>query len=100
MLMPAGTPEPAKARTSSEVKSGRKNLSFSNPVGQGRYLSSSSALSTNTWYFSDWKEIEIVTSRADFFQVIGNRLVIPECKQKMTSFRGQASSAKMTSLGG
>ncbi len=25
--------------------------------------------------------------------------VIPECKQKMTSLRGQASSAKMTSLG-
>jgi hypothetical protein len=29
-----------------------------------------------------------------------DRLVIPECKQKMTSLRGQASSAKMTSLGG
>jgi hypothetical protein len=26
-------------------------------------------------------------------------LAIPECKQKMTSLRGQASSAKMTSLG-
>ncbi len=30
----------------------------------------------------------------------GDRLVIPECKQKMTSLRGQASSAKMKSLGG
>ncbi len=29
-----------------------------------------------------------------------DRLVIPECKQKMMSLRGQASSAKMTSLGG
>jgi hypothetical protein len=26
--------------------------------------------------------------------------VIPECKQKMTSLRGQASLAKMTSFGG
>jgi hypothetical protein len=29
-----------------------------------------------------------------------DRLVTPDVNKKMTSFRGQASSAKMTSLGG
>lgn len=34
--MPAGIPLAAKLRTSSEVKSGRKNLSFSYSTGQGK----------------------------------------------------------------
>jgi hypothetical protein len=33
-----------------------------------------------------------------YFNVCRDRLVITECKQNMTSLRGQASWAKMTSL--
>ncbi len=32
--------------------------------------------------------------------LLRNRLVIPECKQNMTSLRGQASWAKMTAIWG
>ena len=62
--MPAGTPEPANVSTSKLkkdyvsypsqllnrhlVKSGLKNSSFSNSLGQGNIGSISSALSTNT----------------------------------------------------
>ena len=35
MLMPAGTPEDPKERTSREVKSGRRKVSFSNSASQG-----------------------------------------------------------------
>lgn len=35
MLIPAGIPAPAKVKTSRLVKSGLKNLSFSNSVPQG-----------------------------------------------------------------
>lgn len=47
MLMPAGMPEPAKVRTSREVKSGVRNLSFSKAGGQGSSFSSCSALATS-----------------------------------------------------
>lgn len=43
MLMPAGIPLPAKVRTSSEVKSGLRNVSFSNSLGQGSCGSKTSA---------------------------------------------------------
>lgn len=45
--MPAGMPEPAKVRTSREVKSGVRNLSFSKAGGQGSSFSSCSALATS-----------------------------------------------------
>lgn len=48
MLIPAGIPEPANVRTSREVKSGRKNLSFSNAAGQGRRGSRCSAWFTSS----------------------------------------------------
>ena len=50
MLMPAGTPDPAKERTSSEVKSGKRNLSFSNSLGHGSRGRMSSAASTRAFY--------------------------------------------------
>ena len=49
MLMPAGTPDPAKERTSREVKSGRRNLSFSNSLGHGSLGRMSSAASTRDY---------------------------------------------------
>ena len=42
--MPAGIPEPANAKTSKEVKSGRRNSSFSNSFGHGKRVNSFSAL--------------------------------------------------------
>ena len=52
MLIPAGIPLLPNPSTSSEVKSGRKNLSFSYSGGQGRLGSSSSALDTNDVNFA------------------------------------------------
>lgn len=43
MLMPAGIPLPAKVRTSREVKSGLRKVSFSNSRGQGSSGSKTSA---------------------------------------------------------
>lgn len=51
--MPAGTPLPAKARTSSEVKSGRRKRSFSKARGHGRRGSSSSARLTSSENLAD-----------------------------------------------
>lgn len=48
MLIPAGIPEPANVKTSREVKSGRRNLSFSNAAGQGRRGSRCSAWFTSS----------------------------------------------------
>lgn len=53
MLMPAGMPLPAYVRTSSDVKSGRRNLSFSKPLGQGSSVNSISACCTRTANFAD-----------------------------------------------
>ena len=50
--MPAGMPEPAKARTSSEVKSGLRNLSFSYAEGQGRRARRCSEFSTRSPNFA------------------------------------------------
>lgn len=44
--MPDGMPLPAKVRISNEVKSGRKNLSFSYSTGQGKRGSKSVAAFT------------------------------------------------------
>ena len=52
MLIPAGIPLLPNPSTSSEVKSGRKNLSFSYSGGQGRAGSSSSALDTSNVNFA------------------------------------------------
>ena len=52
MLIPAGIPLLPKPNTSSEVKSGRKNLSFSYVEGQGRAGRSSSALDTSDVNFA------------------------------------------------
>lgn len=53
ILIPAGIILPANVTTSSEVKSGLWNLSFSNSRGHGSRGISSSALSTNAWNFLD-----------------------------------------------
>lgn len=53
MLMPAGMPLPVNVRTSSDVKSGRRNLSFSNPLGQGSSVNSTSACCTRMANFAD-----------------------------------------------
>ena len=47
ILIPAGTPLEPNAKTSSDVKSGHRNLSFSKSLGQGRRVSKDSADSTN-----------------------------------------------------
>ena len=52
ILIPAGTPLLPNANTSSEVKSGRRNLSFSYASGHGRRGRNSSALSTNVPNFA------------------------------------------------
>ena len=52
-LIPFGIPDPEKVRTSSDVKSGFKNLSFSNSFGHGKSGMYFSAFLTNCWYFSD-----------------------------------------------
>lgn len=49
MLMPAGMPEPPKARMSREVKSGRRKVSFSYSLGHGRWAKRCSAPSTSAW---------------------------------------------------
>ncbi len=52
------------------------------------------------YFFKNWAILVTLiwnTSKAMF---VGDRLVLPECKQHMTSLRGQASWAKMTSLRG
>lgn len=46
MLIPAGMPEPANDRTSKLVKSGLKNLSFSNSLDHGSFGIMDSAAST------------------------------------------------------
>ena len=52
ILIPAGIPLLPNPRTSSEVKSGRKNLSFSYAGGQGRDGRRSSALETSDVNFA------------------------------------------------
>lgn len=52
MLIPAGIPLDPKAKTSSEVKSGRRNVSFLYAEGHGRFGSSFSALSTRAANFA------------------------------------------------
>ena len=47
MLIPAGIPDPAKDKTSKLVKSGLRNLSFSNSVDQGSFGIIASAASTS-----------------------------------------------------
>lgn len=53
MLIPAGIPLPANVRTSSDVKSGRRNVSFSKALGHGRLVSSVSASATSVENFDD-----------------------------------------------
>ena len=54
MLIPAGIPLEANVTTSREVKSGSRNLSFSNSGGQGRLGSSCSAEATS------WENLALI----------------------------------------
>jgi hypothetical protein len=53
MLIPIGTSEQAKAKTSRFVKSGLLNLSFSKSFDHGRYAISFSASSTSLLNFAE-----------------------------------------------
>ena len=48
ILIPAGIPDPPKHNTSREVKSGRRNVSFSYSLGQGKRGNKVSAPSTSS----------------------------------------------------
>ena len=61
MLIPAYVVEPAKVRTSSEVKSGLRNLSFSKSLGHGSRGRMLSEASTRAWNFSDFFLFTIAT---------------------------------------
>ena len=52
MLIPAGTPLPANDKISKEVKSGRKNVSFSYSAGQGNIGRNSVAAFTKSANFT------------------------------------------------
>ena len=62
MLIPAYVVEPAKVRTSSDVKSGFRNLSFSNSFGHGSRGRIFSDASTRAWNFSDFFLFTIATN--------------------------------------
>ncbi|PSN36109.1 hypothetical protein C0J52_17199 [Blattella germanica] len=62
MLMPAGMPLPEKVRTSSEVKSGRRNLSFSKLLGQGSSGRRTSAFSTRLANLADISLLTMATN--------------------------------------
>lgn len=52
-LIPAGIPLPAKVRTSKDVKSGLRNLSFSKPLFHGNKLRNCSAFDTKVENLAD-----------------------------------------------
>ena len=69
MLMPAGIPEPANERTSREVKSGDRNLSFSNSALHG-------SMGMNIGDFSTSSPNARVRSTGFLFQVVRQGIYI------------------------
>lgn len=61
MFIPAGIPDPANVRTSRDVKSGFRNVSFSKVEGQGSFLSISGAESKRASNFFDISLLTIAT---------------------------------------
>ena len=61
---PAGIPDDAKVTTSREVKSGRRNASFSNSLGHGRSSMNCAARSTSVWNLRDCSRLTTDTNLA------------------------------------
>lgn len=62
ILIPAGMPDDAKLKTSRDVKSGRRNVSFSYSFGQGRRGRKDSAFSTKEPNFALISLLTIATN--------------------------------------